>query len=130
MEAKKPETARIDKYLWAVRIYKTRSQAAEACRKGRVIMDEVPVKPSRLVKPGDHMLVKKLPVTYSYTVLQVVERRLPAREVAFFCENKTPRQELDKLKKDHVTLAFKRERGTGRPTKKERRLMDRLRGDN
>lgn len=118
---------RIDKYLWAVRVYKTRSQASEACRKGKVLMDEIPVKPSRIVKVGDIIVVRKLPVLYTYQVVGLLEKRVSAKDVKAYCEDFTPQSELDKLKKDHITIVFRRERGTGRPTKRERRLMDKLR---
>lgn len=120
---------RIDKYLWAVRIYKTRSQAAEACKKGKVLIEEIPVKPSRIVKPGDVIFVKKLPVIYTYKVTALVEKRVSAKIVSDYCENLTPQAELDKLKKDHITIVFKRDRGAGRPTKRERRMIDKLKDE-
>ncbi len=118
--------ARIDKYLWTVRIYKTRSQAAEACKKGKVLIAEIPVKPSRIVKPGDIIIVRKLPVIHTYRVKELLDRRVSARLVADYLEDLTPEEELDKLKKDHITIVFRRDRGAGRPTKKERRRIDKL----
>jgi ribosome-associated heat shock protein Hsp15 len=118
---------RIDKFLWSVRVYKTRSQASEACRKGKVLIDEIPVKPSRILKVGDIIVVRKLPVVYTYQVIKLLEKRVSAKDVKTYCEDLTPQAELDKLKKDHITIVFKRERGAGRPTKRERRLMDKLR---
>ena len=118
-----PSAVRIDKYLWAVRIYKTRSLAAEACKKGKVSMDDMPAKPSRTVTAGDIIQVKKMPVVYSYRVVDPIEKRVSAKIVDNFVEDVTPPDELDKLKmKDDFFV--KRDRGTGRPTKKERRLLD------
>lgn len=120
-----PETekSRIDKWLWAVRVYKTRSLAAEACKKGRILIGGMEVKPSREIRPGDVILVRKLPVVYTYKVLQLVENRLPAARVKEFAEDITSPEELQKLQ-IRETVFFKRDRGTGRPTKKERRLLD------
>lgn len=126
MSVKELSDPRIDKYLWAVRVYKTRSQAAEACKKGKVLIDGIPAKPSRIVKPGDVIVVRKLPVIYTYRVVDLVEKRVSAKIASDFCQNLTPQEELDKLKKDHITIVFKRERGAGRPTKRERRMIDKL----
>jgi ribosome-associated heat shock protein Hsp15 len=117
------DKVRIDKWLWAVRIYKTRSQAAEACKKGRILISGMEVKPSREIKPGDIIFVRKLPVIYTYKILQPVENRLPAPRVKEFAEDLTSPEELAKLD-IRETVFFKRDRGTGRPTKKERRLLD------
>jgi ribosome-associated heat shock protein Hsp15 len=114
---------RIDKWLWAVRIYKTRSQAAEACKSGRILIGGMAVKPSRDIKPGEIIFVRKLPVVYTLKVVNLVENRLPASRVHEFAEDLTSPEELDKLKiKD--TAFFRRDKGTGRPTKKDRRLLD------
>ena len=119
---------RIDKYLWAVRVFKTRSLATDACRKGKVIIDEIQVKPSRAVKEGDVIQVKRTPVIYSYRVKKLLGKRLSAKLVVDYVEDITPEEELKKLEiKD--TFFIKRDRGSGRPTKKERRIMDRLRSD-
>jgi len=118
---------RVDKWLWAVRVYKTRSQATEACRKGRILIGGQPVKPSRVLKIKDVVQVKKSPVLYSYRVLGLLGKRLSAKAIQEFVENITPVEELDKLKaRDDFYIV--REKGTGRPTKKERRIMDKLRG--
>ena len=117
---------RIDKWLWAVRIYKTRSKAAEACKKGRVIIDGTAVKPSREIKPGDNILIRKLPVVYTYKVKSLLQRRQSAKIAAEHYEDLTSAEELDKLKINEA-LFIKRDKGTGRPTKKERRLFDKLR---
>jgi ribosome-associated heat shock protein Hsp15 len=122
------QEVRIDKWLWAVRIYKTRSLATEACKKGRVLILDQAVKPSRLIRTGDLIQVKKPPVVYTYKVLGLLGKRLSASAVKEFVENRTPEEELDKLKvKDGFFIA--RDRGSGRPTKKERRIIDKLRGE-
>jgi ribosome-associated heat shock protein Hsp15 len=118
-----PKTVRIDKYLWAVRVFKTRSLATDACKKGKVTMDAMPAKPSRTVTKGDVIKVKKMPVIYSYRVKDPIEKRVGARIVEDFVENITPPEELLKLKMQD-DFFVKRDRGTGRPTKKERRLLD------
>ncbi len=120
---------RIDKWLWAVRIYKTRSLATEACKKGRVIIDGVQVKPSREIKTGDIILVRKLPVIYTFRVKNTLEKRLSAKLVQDYIEDLTSVEELNKLNINE-TVFIKRDRGTGRPTKKERRIIDRLKNDN
>lgn len=119
---------RVDKWLWAIRVFKTRSQATEACRKGRVFIDSQSVKPSRILKPGDVVQVRKPPVTYSYRVLGLLGKRLSAKAIQEFAENITPPEEMDKLKMREDFYVV-REKGAGRPTKKERRILDRLRGN-
>ena len=121
-----PKSVRIDKYLWAVRIYKTRSLATEACKKGRVSIGDVPAKPSRMVSAGDVFDVKKMPVVYSYRILDPIEKRVGAKIADNYVENITPEEELHKLELQD-DFFVKRERGAGRPTKKERRLLDDLR---
>ena len=116
---------RIDKYLWAVRIFKTRSLAAEACKKGRVSMGDMPVKPSRTVSEGDVIEVKKMPVVYAYRVKEPIEKRVGAKLVDQHMENITSQEELQKLEMQD-DFYIKRDRGAGRPTKKERRLLDDL----
>ena len=120
---------RIDKWLWAVRIYKTRSDAAEACRTNRVLINGSYTKPSREVKEGDTVSVKKMPVTYSFRVIEPVSSRQPAKNVPLYMENITPREELAKLETPRETVFIHRDRGTGRPTKKERREIDSLMDD-
>ena len=117
------KSVRIDKYLWAVRVYKTRPIAADACKKGKVMMDEMPVKPSRSVTAGDVIQVKKMPVLYSYRVKDPIEKRVGAKIVNDYVENITPDEELHKLEMQD-DFFVKRDRGAGRPTKKERRLLD------
>ncbi|MCH5329730.1 MAG: RNA-binding S4 domain-containing protein [Alistipes sp.] len=120
------EEVRIDKYLWAVRIFKTRSDAAEAVRNNRVLVNDRPCKPSREVRIGDEISVKRMPAVYRYRVLEYVSSRQPAKNVAQYCLNITPQEELDKLSAPRETIFVFRERGTGRPTKKERRDIDSL----
>lgn len=117
---------RLDKYLWAVRVFKTRSDAADAIRNNRVLVNDAYAKPSREVKQGDVIAVKKQPVTYQYKVLELVSSRQGAKNVPQYCINITPQEELDKLTIPRETVFVFRERGTGRPTKKERREIDAL----
>lgn len=123
------EETRIDKWLWAVRIFKTRSDAAEACRTNRVLINGSYCKPSREVHEGDTVTVRKLPVTYTYRVLGQVSSRQGAKNLAPYVENLTPQSELDKLCPPRETIFISRDRGTGRPTKKERREIDALMDD-
>ena len=117
---------RLDKYLWAVRIFKTRSDAADAIRQNRVLVNDAYAKPSREVKVGDRISVRRERVNYSYKVLDLVSSRQPAKNVPLYCLNCTPQEELDKLNVPHETIFVFRDRGTGRPTKKERRDIDAL----
>jgi len=118
------ESVRIDKWLWAVRIFKTRSKATEACRKGRVEIDELPVKPSREVRVGDALKVKIAPITRTFKVLGTIEKRVSAKLVPDFMEDITPPEELEMLKVQKEMNLLNRQKGTGRPTKKERRDLD------
>ena len=120
------EEIRLDKYLWAVRIFKTRSDAADAVRNNKVTVNGAYAKPSREVKIGDVIAVRKQAVTYSYKVLDLVSSRQPAKNVPAYCLNITPQEELDKLNVPRETIFVFRDRGTGRPTKKERRELDGL----
>ena len=117
---------RLDKWLWAVRIFKTRSDAADACRTNKVLVNGSYVKPSREVRIGDTITVKKMPVVYTYLVVALVSSRQPAKEVPNYAENLTPQEELDKLFVPKLTIFVQRDRGTGRPTKRERREIDSL----
>ena len=117
---------RLDKYLWAVRIFKTRSDAADAIRQNRVLVNDAYAKPSREVKVGDMISVCRERVHYSYKVLDLVSSRQPAKNVPMYCLNCTPQEELDKLNVPHETIFVFRERGMGRPTKKDRRNIDAL----
>ena len=117
---------RVDKWLWAVRIFKTRNHATEACKKGRILIREQPVKPSRVLRINDIIQVKRPPVVYSYKVTGLLAKRLSARLVKDYIEDITPESELQKLKVKE-TFFISRDKGSGRPTKKERRTMDKLR---
>lgn len=112
---------RIDKWLWAMRIFKTRTVATEACKKGRVMMGGVPVKPSRTIKEGDIINVRKPPVTYSFRVKALAQNRLGARLVPDYMENITPKSELDLLDVVRISGFIDRRKGLGRPTKREGR---------
>lgn len=118
------EEIRIDKYLWAIRVFKTRSEAAEAVKSCRVTVNGSTVKPSREIRIGDVISVRKAMVTYSYKVLECIHNRLPARDVPNVCLDITPEEEKAKLNVPKETLFIFRDRGTGRPTKKERREID------
>lgn len=120
------DVIRLDKYLWAVRIFKTRSDAADAIRQNRVLVNDAYAKPSREVKVGDRISVRRERVHYSYKVLELVSSRQPAKNVPTYCLNCTPQEELDKLNVPHETIFVFRERGMGRPTKKDRRNIDAL----
>ena len=119
---------RMDKFLWAVRIYKTRTLAAEACAKGQVTINNMPVKPSRLAKAGETMMIRKPPVVHSYRVLGILENRQSAQKVKEYIEEITPDEELLKLEISRLQKNAQRDKGTGRPTKKERREIDRFTG--
>ena len=116
--------ARIDKWLWASRIFKTRTIAAEACKKGRVSINGNQVKPSRMIKPGEVIQVKKPPVTYSFKVLQAIEKRIGAKLVPEILENVTTPEQYELLEMSRISGFVDRARGTGRPTKKDRRSME------
>jgi len=116
--------ARIDKWLWAARIFKTRSIAANACKNGRVTVGGTAVKPSRMVKVGDTVSVRKPPVTYSFKIIQTIEQRVGAKLIAGVYENVTPQSQYELLEMNRISGFIDRQRGTGRPTKKERRSLD------
>ncbi len=118
------ETARIDKWLWAARIFKTRSIASDACKNGRVTIGGVNMKPSRSVKVGDVVSVKKPPITYSFKVLKTIEQRVGAKLLPEIYENVTDSKQYELLEMSRISGFVDRARGTGRPTKKERRALD------
>ncbi|MDD2313573.1 MAG: RNA-binding S4 domain-containing protein [Proteiniphilum sp.] len=122
------EEVRIDKWLWAVRIFKTRTIAVEACKKGRVMIDDVTIKPSRNVRAGDVIQVRKPPVTYSFKVLALADKRMGAKMVPQFMENVTSPDQYELLELNKISGFVDRQRGTGRPTKKERRDLDQFAG--
>src|SRR5664279_251489 len=117
---------RIDKFLWSVRIYKTRSIASDECRKGRIIINDIQVKPSRTITKNEIIIVKKPPVIYSYKVIEPIENRVSAKLVEQFVEDLTTEEEKTKLSISKATGVIYRDRGTGRPTKKERRQIDKI----
>lgn len=115
---------RLDKWLWAVRLFKTRTIAIKACKKGRISIKGVPVKASRMIKVGDVVEVRKPPVTYSFEVLQLSERRMGAKLVPEYMKNVTPPSQLEILELSRLSGYEGRARGTGRPTKKDRRDLE------
>lgn len=116
--------ARIDKWLWAARLYKTRSLAAEACKNSRIQINGATAKPSRTVKDGDEVSVRKPPVTYTFRVLQAIEKRVGAKLLPQILENITPPEQYEMLEMSRISGFVDRARGTGRPTKKDRRALD------
>ncbi len=121
--------ARLDKWLWAARIFKTRSLAADACKNGRVAINGAQAKPARTVKPGDEVSVRKPPVTYTFRVLQTIEKRVGAKLLPDVLENITSPEQYELLEMSHISGFVNRARGTGRPTKKERRDLDEFTAD-
>lgn len=120
------EEVRIDKFLWCIRAFKTRSEAAEACKTGKVSINGTEAKSSKEVKPGDRIMVRKGAVHYEYIVNDLVDKRQGAALVKNYVTDITPQTELDKLIAPKETIFLKRERGEGRPTKKQRREIDAL----
>lgn len=118
------EDVRIDKWLWAVRIYKTRSQATEACRKGHVSIGNLPVKPSRAVHVGEIVKVRKSPIVRSFKILELAGKRMSAKLTAGFFEDVTPPEEIEIQEMQKNMRWITRDKGTGRPTKKDRRELD------
>jgi ribosome-associated heat shock protein Hsp15 len=115
---------RIDKWLWATRLFKTRTIAAEACKKNRISIGEIHVKPSRMIKIGDVLQIRKPPVTYSFKVLGLTENRVGAKLVPHYLENITHPEQYELLEMKKISGFVDREHGLGRPTKKERRELD------
>ena len=120
---------RIDKYLWSIRVFKTRSDAAEACRTGKVFVGRQGAKSSKTIKAGDIISVRKGPVKFQYQVVCPIDKRQGAQLVPNFATNITPQSELDKLVAPNEVIFLKRDRGAGRPTKRERREIDNLLAD-
>ena len=118
------DTARIDKGLWASRIFKTRSIAADACKNGRVTINGINVKPSHMIKTGETVCVRKPPVTYSFKILKCIEQRVGAKLLPEIYENVTDAKQYEILEMNRISGFVNRARGTGRPTKKERRSLD------
>lgn len=115
---------RVDKYLFAMRIYKTRSVATEACKKGRITMNGSEIKPSRTFKIGDVFSVRKGPITYTYRILKLSENRLGAKLVPDYLQDITSPEQLEILELARLAGQSGRNRGTGRPTKKDRRDLE------
>lgn len=120
------EGVRIDKWLWAVRIFKSRSLATDECHRGRVMIGDEPVKPSRNIHIGDVIVVKKPPLTLTYQVTGLIEKRGSATLAAENVINLTPQEEFDRVRLAHESAFYVRDRGTGRPTKKDRRDLNKL----
>lgn len=116
--------ARLDKWLWAARIYKTRTLAADACKNGRITINGAQAKPSRTVKAGDKVGVKKPPVIYTFRVIQPIEKRVGAKLLPDILENITDPSQLEVLEMSKISGFVGRAKGTGRPTKKDRRALD------
>lgn len=116
--------ARLDKWLWAARIYKTRTLAADACKNGRISINGAQAKPSRTVKAGDEVAVKKSPITYTFRVKQAIEKRVGAKLLPDVLENITRPEQYELLEMSRISGFVGRARGTGRPTKKDRRALD------
>jgi putative heat shock protein 15 len=123
------EEVRVDKWLWAVRVFKTRSIATEACKKGRISIAGVTVKPSRTIREGEVVTVRKPPIEYSFRVVQLLGSRVGAKRVAEFMENVTPREQYELLELQRVSGFVDRAKGLGRPTKKDRRDLDQFAED-
>ena len=118
------DQVRVDKWLWAVRVYKTRSLATEACKKGHVSIGDSTLKPSRMVKVGEIVRVRKAPITKSLKILALAEKRMSAKLILDFVEDVTPAEEIELLEMQKNMRWIARDRGTGRPTKKDRRELD------
>lgn len=116
--------ARLDKWLWAARIYKTRTLASDACKNGRISINGALAKPSRTVKTGDVVAVKKAPITYTFRVIQPIEKRVGAKLLPEVLENITSAEQYELLEMNRISGFVDRARGTGRPTKKDRRALD------
>ena len=120
------EEVRIDKYLWSIRVFKTRSEATDACKGGKIRLNGADTKPSKMVKVGDTIVARKGAVTYTYKVLDLIDKRQGPKLVPNYAENLTSPEELAKLRAPVETFFLKRDRGAGRPTKKDRRQMEAL----
>lgn len=119
---------RIDKWLWAVRIFKTRSQAAEACKKGKIFINDAPAKASREIQVGDVVGVRRPPITYVYEVLALSGKRMGAKLTVDFVRDITPKEQMDLLEATKTRGFEYRDRGVGRPTKLQRRMIEKLKG--
>jgi len=120
---------RIDKWLWATRLFKTRTLAAEACKKGRVSINNLTVKPSRMLRAGEIIQIRKPPITFSFKAIALTERRMAAKSVPEYLENVTPKEQYEILEMNKISGFVDRARGLGRPTKKERRDLEQFMDD-
>lgn len=121
---KNTKEARVDKWLWAARIFKTRSIAADACKNGRITLNGMNIKPARMIKEGEVVNVKKSPITYSFKVLKAIEQRVGAKLLSEVYENVTAPKQYELLEMSRISGFVDRAKGTGRPTKKDRRAID------
>jgi ribosome-associated heat shock protein Hsp15 len=119
------DALRIDKWLWSVRLFKTRSLASEACQKGRILIAGVAVKPSRVIKQGEIIDVKNGPIHNRYRVIALIDKRIGAKLTPGYIEDITPDDQKEILQLVQLQQKFDRQKGLGRPTKKERRELDR-----
>jgi ribosome-associated heat shock protein Hsp15 len=120
--------ARLDRWLWAVRMFKSRSLASDACRAGSVAVNEQPAKPAREVRPGETITVKQGLILRTLRVEDLPRSRVGPKLVAKFCTDLTPKEEIEKARENRIQHFLAREKGSGRPTKRDRRLIDRLEG--
>lgn len=120
---------RIDKFLWCIRLYKTRTLAAEACANNRILVNDLEVKPSKEVAVGDIIKVRVMPAVHHYRIIQLTGNRLPAKRVPEFVEDITPEEEIEKQEMATLQAKMQRPRGAGRPTKRERRQIEKFFGD-
>ena len=120
---------RIDKWMWATRIFKTRTIAAEACKKGRIMIGGVTIKPSRMIKVGDVIQVRKPPITYSFKVLALAENRMGAKLVPQYLENVTPPEQYELIEMIRISGFVNRAKGEGRPTKRDGRELKKFTED-
>jgi ribosome-associated heat shock protein Hsp15 len=123
-----PADGRLDKWLWSVRLFKTRSLATDACRAGSVEINDLPAKPARDVRAGEIVIVRQGLITRTFVVRGIPAGRVGARLVKEFCEDRTPESEFAKARGQRVQQVLAREKGSGRPTKRDRRAIDRLWG--
>ena len=121
-----PEETRIDKFLWAIRVFKTRSEATDACKGGKIKINDADAKPSRTVKAGDTIVIRRASAHFTYRVIAPIDKRQGAQAVPLYVENLTPESELEKLRAPRETFFIQRDPGTGRPTKKDRRQLEQL----
>ena len=118
--------ARLDKWLWAVRLFKTRALATDACRAGSVLINELTAKPGREVRAGETVVVRQGLITRTLRVTGVPPARVGAKLVPQFCTDLTPAEEFEKARMHRLQQVLARDHGSGRPTKRDRRLLDRL----